>query len=172
MESPTATRTTFPDKPGARKLIRRLGNPWLMRLFFWQRLPTLILWGVRITAVTPATCTVSLPYGWRSQNPFRSIYFAAQAGAAELSTGTLALIALADGPAVSMLVTEVRSTFSKKASAKTFFTCTEGSRIQEAIQQAIDTGCGQSVTVTSVGRLADGTEVSRTEVTWSFKKKG
>jgi len=172
MPTTTATTNTFDiQSPAVQKMLSRFRNPWLMRLFFIRRLPSLMLWGVRVEEVTPGRSVISLPYGWRSQNPFRSIYFAAQLGTAELSTGLLAMLALTGRGRISMLVTNIESTFSKKANARAYFECTDGAMIQQAVQRAIDTGEGQTITVTSVGRLKTGEEVSRTQVTWSFKVK-
>lgn len=172
MATTTTTANTFnAQSPAVQKMLSRFRNPWLMRLFFLQRLPTLTLWGARIEEIEPERAVVSLPYGWRSQNPFKSIYFAAQLGAAELSTGVLAMLTIAGRGRISMLVTNIESSFTKKADARTYFECTDGPAIQEAVQRAIDTGEGQTITVTSVGRLASGEEVSRARITWSFKSK-
>lgn len=81
------------------------------------------------------------------------------------------MLALTGRGRISMLVTNIESTFSKKANARAYFECTDGAMIQQAVQRAIDTGEGQTITVTSVGRLKTGEEVSRTQVTWSFKVK-
>lgn len=140
-----------------------------MRLYFLQKLPSLFWWRAKVVKLNPASCTVSLPYGWSTQNPFRSIYFAAQCGVAEFSTGILALLALKDQPSVSMLVTEVRSVFTKKADGTTYFTCDQGEEIRALIQKAIQTGAPQSITMISTGSMADGVVVSKTEITWSFK---
>ena len=114
---------------------------------------------------------VRLPYGWRSQNPFRSTYFAAQCAAAELSTGILALTHLQEKPPVSMLVTHIEAEFLKKASETLLFTCEDGPLVEATIQQAIDSGEGQVLRLQSVGRLPDGSEAARMWITWSFKKK-
>ena len=161
---------TQQESPKLQKALKRMRHPWVMRLYFLKKLPTLTLWGVRIQEITPNRSVIRLPFSWRSQNPFRSIYFAAQSGAAELSSGLLAMLAMEKLGKVSMLVTRVSSDFTKKAGTAAFFECTDGDILQETIQKAIDTGEGQQVTVTSIGRMADGVEVSRTEITWSFKK--
>lgn len=170
MES--STPTTFnPDSPAVQKVLSRLRNPYIMWWYFFQKLPTLIWWRVRIQEITPDHVLIRLPFSWRTQNPFRSTYFAAQSGAAELSSGLLAMIALAGREPVSMLVTNVSSSFSKKVDSVAFFECIDGNILQKAIQKAIETGQGQQVTVQSIARLANGQEVSKTTITWSFKRK-
>ena len=168
-------RTTIPrfdaKAPGLLSLIRNLGTPWKMRLYFLQRLPSCWFWGVRIKEVAPGRCRVTIPYSWRTQNPFRSIYFAALAGAAELSTGALALIALHGRGRISMLITGLEGQFLKKADTLTTFTCEQGAAIQEAVQEAIDSGEGRTARILSVGRNEAGEEVCRFWLTWSFKVK-
>lgn len=168
-------RTTIPrfdaKAPGLLSLIRNLGTPWKMRLYFLQRLPSCWFWGVRVREATPARCQVTIPYSWRTQNPFRSIYFAALAGAAELSTGALALIALHGRGRISMLITGLEGQFVKKADTLTTFTCEQGDVIQEAVQEAIDSGEGRTARILTVGRNEAGEEVCRFWLTWSFKVK-
>ncbi len=165
--------TTFnPDAPAVKKLLANLNSPTKMWWFYLGRLPTLIWWGARVKSVTPERGQTTLPYSWRTQNPFKSTYFAAQAGAAELSTGLLAIVAIHDrGRPVSMLITGMESEYTKKATSTITFTCEEGRRIQEAVDEALATGEGVTIQVTSRGVQKNGEEVSRFRFTWSFKVK-
>jgi hypothetical protein len=166
------SRSVFdPEAPAVRRYIQDLNTAWKMRLYFWQKIPSLIFWGVRVKSADPYRCQVTMPYGWRTQNPFRSIYFAAQCGAAELSTGLLSIIATHGRGPISMLITGVEAEFVKKADSRTTFTCEEGDKILEVVQRAIDTGEGQEVTVTSTGVQESGEVVSRIRFRWSFKVK-
>ena len=143
-----------------------------MRLFLLWKLPAAWFIGLRLVQVSENQCVIALPISWRSQNPFRSIYFAAQCAAGEMSTGLLALIHLDGQPPVSMLVTEVNSSYSKKAAGRTHFTCNEGQKMAETIRRAVETGEPQMVRMESIGTLAaTGEEVSRVWITWSFRKK-
>lgn len=170
-----STTTVNPEvTPNARieQLISKLRNPFKMQLFYAQRLPTLLWWGVRVDYLTLAEGRVSLPYGWRTQNPFKSTYFAAQTGAAELSTGILAMLAVeGKGRPVSMLITKVEAEYTKKATQKITFTCREGEAIRAAVELAVSSGTPQTIRALSVGVQADGTEVSRNYFTWSFRAK-
>ncbi len=157
--------------PAVQTLIRNLNTPWKMRLYFLQKLPSLYFWGVRIKHCTPQQAEVSLPFRWRSQNPFRSTYFAALAGAAELSTGVLALIGLAGREKVSMLVVHVEAQFYKKADAKVTFLCNQGVALIETIDRAIASGDAQQFTATSIGTLPNGDVACEMKITWSFKTK-
>ena len=92
--------------------------------------------------------------------------------AAEMSTAALAMVAIESSKAnIAMLVTDLQASFTHKANARTTFTCTQGKEAFDAIQKAIKTGEGVKLTMHTIGRLPDGTEVSRFSVTWSFKKR-
>lgn len=165
------SQTVFTLNEPAQKTRKAFLNPWKLRLFFLNNLPSALFWGLKIKSADAQQCQVLLPFSWYSKNPFRSIYFAAQCGAAELSTGTLAILALAGKPALSMLVLDVTTTFTKKANGPTTFTCEDGQKVISTVNQVLETGVPQTITMTSTGRLADGTVVSKTELTWTFKKR-
>src|SRR5436190_24343395 len=75
-------------------------------LALWARLPLAAFAGLRVTRLDAGGAEVRLPAGWKTQNPFRSTYFAAQAMAAEMSTGAPALLFIQEsGKPVSSLVT-------------------------------------------------------------------
>ncbi|MEQ8705820.1 MAG: DUF4442 domain-containing protein [Phaeodactylibacter sp.] len=171
MTANTSATTTASTAPEMQKLIRDFTAPWKMRLFFLKRLPSCLFWGVRVESCDTDTCVVSIPYRWTTQNPFRSAYFAALSGAAELSTGTLALLALAGKGKVSMLITGFEARFIKKADTRTYFTCSAGAEIRAAVDTAIATGAGQEVTVRTTGRNTRREAVCEVQLTWSFKQK-
>lgn len=127
--------------------------------------------GVRVVCSDEREAVVALPYGWRSQNPFRSIYFAAQCAAAELSTGLLGLAALQGRPPVSMLVLGIEAEFLKKADQTLRFVCSEGEKARAAVEKTLENGQPQQLRMESVGYLPDGTEAARVRITWSFKRK-
>ncbi len=135
------------------------------------KLPAAWFMGVRVKSCTTEVCEVKLPYGWRSQNPFRSTYFAAQCAAAEMSTGLMALAHIQGETPVSMLVTHIEAEFHKKADSTLVFTCKDGALLKEVIQKAIETREGQTFRATSVGTLPDGQIASKVYVLWSFKVK-
>ena len=128
--------------------------------------------GIRVRSCDLEKCVVELPYGWQSQNPFRSTYFAAQCAAGELSTGLLALAHLQEKAAVSMLVTNIEADFLKKASETLIFTCCNGPAFLATIQKALESGESQTFQAESTGTLPDGREAARIRITWSFKTKG
>jgi hypothetical protein len=158
--------------PDDSKFLRQARSRFLMRLFFLGKLPLALFAGLRIDEISAERCVVSLPYGWRSTNPFRSIYFAAQAMAAELSTGALAMAAIEASKApVALLIVALEAAFEKKAAARLAFTCEAGPAISAAVARAIETGEPQTVRAETIGRLPDGSVAARFAFTWSFKKR-
>jgi hypothetical protein len=142
---------------------------WLWMLV---KLPAALFCGVRLKEVGEERCVTTVPYGWRSQNPFKSTYFAAQAMAAEMSTGALVLLATADMEVpFSTLIVDMKATFGKKATGLATFTCEGGPATWAAVREAKATGEARVIALDTVGRLADGTEVSRFTFTWSVKPK-
>ncbi len=153
-------------------LRERLLKPWAMRAYLAAKLPLALFAGVRVRSLTERRCEVSVPYGWRSTNPFRSTYFAAQAMAAEMSTGLPALLAVRSGDVpVSMLVIEMRASYEKKATATATFACEQVAELCDAVQRARKKGEPTAAAVQTVGRLPDGTIVASFTFTWSFKRK-
>ena len=154
------------------KTLQRMNNKILTSLFMGAKLPLALVAGLRVDQVTADEAHVSLPYGWRSQNPFRSIYFAAQSMAAEMSTGILGQLACDSvHDSIAMLVVKCEGEFFKKATARTTFSCTQGSDFFSAIQKTIETGEAVTVCATSEGKMSDGTITSKFVFTWSFKKR-
>jgi len=128
--------------------------------------------GLKVERFDEKSATVSLPFNWITKNPFKSVYFGAQAMAAELSTGVLAMDAVIDSKKpISMLVFDMKAHFSKKAVSRIRFTCEQGDEIRKAIQKAIDTKEGVTVEVQSIGTDEDGDVVSEFNYTWTFKLK-
>lgn len=128
--------------------------------------------GLRVESVNPMEAVVSLPFGWRSQNPFRSIYFAAQAMAAEMSTGLLGMLAVQSAPeSVAIIITGMEGQFFKKATERTYFHCSGGAELFNGVAQAIETGDGVEVPVRTFGTFKDGTPVSEFSFTWSFRQR-
>jgi len=143
-----------------------------VNLFLLMKLPAAFFCGVRLKSIDSQTCTVSVTHRWINQNPFRSMYFAVQAMAAELSTGTLVFSQIkASGQNVSMLVGSNKGSYLKKATGRIVFTCSDGDLVSQALRAAIATREGQSVTLRSVGKNAQGEIVSEMEFVWQIKIK-
>jgi hypothetical protein len=155
----------------AKKLIANYRSPLKFIMGLLVKLPSIIFWGVRLKFIDAYRCEITIPYKWRSQNPFKSIYFAALAGAGELSTGTLCQVHLAGKGKWSMLVTDLRVEYLKKANSKITFVCEQGADVLTTLEKVENTGAPQTLTMVSTGLREDGLTVARVFITWSFKKK-
>jgi hypothetical protein len=157
----------------AEKLRRRVLNPWSFWFFLWKTLPLAAMAGLRLRTLDEARCTVLLPGGWRTQNPFRSTYFAAQSMAAEMSTGAPAMVLVGGAPAsVAMLVREVRGVFTRKIAGPAVFTFDDVASLRATIERAAASGEALTFLARSVGTTADGTVAAEFEITWPFKRRG
>ncbi|MDP2309379.1 MAG: DUF4442 domain-containing protein [Pseudomonadota bacterium] len=174
MNLPAPSPSTSALSEGQARMQRQITSPILFRGWLLAKLPAALFTGVGLRELSLARCVTTVPYGWRSQNPFKSTYFAALAMAAELSTGALVLFSTADTPC-STLIVGMTATFGKKATGTTTFVCTGGDTVAQAVREAVATGEARAFTLETVGTLADGAEVSRFTFTWSVKprsKKG
>jgi hypothetical protein len=158
--------------PQADKLAAQLKNPFLLRGFLLAKLPLALIAGLRVREMDAERCVVTVPYGWRTTNPFRSTYFAALSMAAEMSTGALAMMAteLASQP-VALLIVNLEASFEKKAQALTAFTCEDGAKAFAAVAETVRTGQPATARMETVGRSPDGTVVARFAFTWSFRRR-
>lgn len=147
-------------------------TPRKVNAFLFFKLPSAFFTGVRLKSLSNDAAVVKVTHRWVNQNPFKSMFWAVQGMASELSTGILVMKEIdASNKKVSMLVTNMNGTFTKKATGKIRFECNDGKLIRETIQKAIDTGEGQTVTVTSEGFNKEGVSVSKFEYEWSLKVK-
>ena len=147
-------------------------TPAKLTSFLFFKIPSAYWSGVRVRTFNPDESTVQVKHSWFNQNPFRSMYFAVQAMAAELSTGVLVMYHIRKtGRPISMLVASNKSTFIRKATGKITFVCSEGGKIKDAIDRAIETGEGQTFWMTSTGTNEMGEQVSGFEFEWTIKLK-
>jgi hypothetical protein len=154
------------------RLAARLRHPLQLRAFFLSKLPLAYMAGLRVTELDADHASVTVPYGWRTTNPFKSTYFAAQAMAAELATGSLVMLPVQTAPEpVAMLIVGMTASFQKKASETLTFTCAAGAAAFDAVRETLATGEGVAVEMEALGRLPDGTVASTFTFTWSVKKR-
>ena len=147
-------------------------SPSKLNTFLLFKLPAAYFTGVRTKSLDDTTCVVSVKHRWINQNPFNSMFWAVQGMAAELTTGALVMTKIRkSGKKISMLVANNNATFTKKATGRIIFKCNEGSKIDEAINKAIETGEGQTVWLSANGVNAEGVEVSSFNFEWTLKVK-
>lgn len=140
--------------------------------FLLFKLPSAYFTGVRVNTISENTCVTTVKHRWINQNPFKSMFWAVQGMAAELSTGAMVMAAIkASNQSISMLVAKNKATFSKKARGRIFFNCNDGQLIKTAIERAISSGEGQTCWMKSEGRDSSGDLVSTFEFEWTVKIK-
>lgn len=132
-----------------------------------------LLAGLRIRELSATRCVTSVPFKWLTKNPFRSMYFAVQSMAAELSTASPCLLAVeGHRPSVAFIIVDMNAKFYKKATGRVSFTCEDGHLAFEAVEKAVASGEAHSATFHTIGRLKNGAIVSEFDFTWSFKQRG
>ena len=151
-------------------ILKIFRSGWRFKIYTFLKLPSLLFWGVKIKSIEKNRAEILLPFSWRTQNPFRSIYFSALMGGAELSTGILGLLAL-EGKNVSMLVVGASGKFLKKADSKVKFICDDGEMIHDVVKEVLNSEEGKTITVTSKGYNDIGILIGEFEFIWSFKKR-
>ncbi|NJM79069.1 MAG: DUF4442 domain-containing protein [Flavobacterium sp.] len=145
-------------------------TPSKLNAFTFFKLPAAFWCGVRVKKITKENCLVTVKHRWFNQNPFKSMYFAVQAMAAEFTTGALVMYQIKEsGKNISMLVANNKSSFTKKATGRITFECNQGNAIKEIIQKAIDTKEGQTLWLTSIGTNEKGEQVSEMQFEWTIK---
>lgn len=134
------------------------------------KLPAVFFTGVRTKYIDDQTCVVMVKHRWINQNPFKSMFWAVQGMAAELTTGALVMSKIKNSDKnISMLVAKNNATFIKKATGKITFVCKEGHKIDQTITRAIETNEGQTVWLNAIGSNEEGVEVSNFNFEWTLK---
>jgi len=158
--------------PKGKKFRDRIDNWFIFNLFLLIKLPLAWIAGSRVRRIDAECCAINMPYGWRNQNPFQSMYFAAQSMSAEMSTGMLCMLAIEhSGEDIAMLVSDNRSKFIKKANGHVTFTCNDGMKMFDAVAETCRTGEPVLVEMKSAGVMDNGVEVSSFSFTWTVRKR-
>jgi len=145
-------------------------NPRKLNAFLMFKLPSAYITGVRTKFLNNEKCIVSVKHRWINQNPFKSLFWAVQGMAAELTTGALIIKKIKESDKnIAMLLIKNDASYSKKATGRIYFECNEGRLIDNVLEQTIKSGEGQTVTLNVIGRNSDNIEVSKFSFTWSMK---
>jgi acyl-coenzyme A thioesterase PaaI-like protein len=155
--------------------IDKITNPFYYRMFLLRKLPVAWLCGLKVEELSDERATVSIKYGYWTKNPFQSIYFACLCMAAEMSNGIMAFAhVLNQEKPCALIVVGLECEFIKKARGTIRFTCDEGNKLRDTVEQAMSDGPegeGRQVRIHSEGFDEEGDCVARFTITWSFKAK-
>ncbi|MFT5761530.1 MAG: hypothetical protein ACI8WA_000645 [Polaribacter sp.] len=147
-------------------------TPRKINIYMLFKLPSAFFCGVRVVSISTTEAVVKVRHRWINQNPFKSLYWAVQGMASEFANGILVLQEIRNSNRkISMLVTHQEGRFTKKATGKILFKCTDGNLIKETIQKSITTGEGQVVHLKTDGFDESGELVSQFVYEWSIKVK-
>ena len=138
--------------------------------FLFFQLPSAFFCGVRLKYLDSLKSIVSINHSWFNKNPFKSIFWAAQGMAAELTTGSLIKNVIKEsGLNVSYLVVENKSSFYKKATGKIIFECNQGKELQDLFNSFDQDNDNAIIELKSVGVDSNNVKVSEFSFTWSLK---
>lgn len=152
--------------------LARLRSPLSIYAFQGWKMPLGLAAGLRVDAVDERSCEVSLPGGWRTQNPFGSMYWAAQGMAAELATGLHGYVLCSAAPTpVRMILARCEGDFTHMCKGRGTFTFNQGDRVLAAIEETLRTTQSVLCPCEVVGHDPNGQEVSRWVFTWSFRAR-
>lgn len=147
-------------------------SPKKINTFLLFKLPLAYIAGVRVLSIKSNEVIVRVKHRWINQNPFKSMFWAAQGMAAELSTGVLVMQAIEQSKErVSMLVTQQQAYFYKKATGKIMFSCTSNMNLKAFIIDSKEKEEGKSFLLISEGKDERGVIVSKFCFEWSLKVK-
>jgi len=145
-------------------------SPFQYNLYNFFKLPSVWWCGIRVKSVNEESCLVSVKHRWINQNPFKSMFWAVQGMAAELSTGLLLMNEIArTKKSFSMLVLNNKANFSKKATGRISFNCNQGRQIKDCLNKAISLGTPQTIWLNSYGLDSKGDTVSKFSFEWTLK---
>lgn len=152
---------------------RLLTTQPVFRTMLAARMPLLALAGARIEQVDLDGARVRLPYGWKTQNIFGTMYFAAIAMAAEAACGSLVLLHNQQrNSKFAPIVKRVEADFSKAAKSDIIFECFEGDVVVDLFERAFASRQREEAVLEVIGRTRKDGEVARIKVTWSIRYKG
>lgn len=141
-------------------------NKWML-----FKLPAAWLTGVRILSISDTKCEVKVRFKWINQNPYRSMFWAVQGMAAELTTGMLLTKSIQESNTnISMLLVGNKSNFYKKAVGKIKFICDQGVTAKELINLT-KKNITHKAWLKAKGFDETGDMVSEFDFEWSCKKR-
>ena len=136
------------------------------------KLPAAWLMGVKVSMINNSNCICILKYRWINQNPFKSIFWAAQGMAAEFATGVLLMREIElSNKNISMLLVDVEAKFTKKAIGKISFKCDKGLMIKKKVDSLNSQNTKSTMWIDSIGVDESGQEVSKFKFNWSILLK-
>ena len=147
-------------------------TPFGINLYTFFNLPSAWLCGVRVKEISSKYCSTKVNLNWINKNPFKSIFWAIQGMAAELSTGALIMQASKSFKCdISMLVINNNATFKKKAKGQIVFLCDDGEAVDKTFTKLLKTKKSQTLWLQAKGVDKEGDIVSIFDFEWTLLLK-
>lgn len=160
------------DAKRLQKTIKRMNQPLLFPMATLAKMPLGFFAGLKVDDINEEACSVSLPGGWRTQNPFQSTYWAAQGMAAEMATGLHPYAYASACPVpVRMILAGTEARFGRLCKTRAHFRCVGGPPVRAALLETLETGESVACPIEVVGENALGEVVSEWTFTWSLRAK-
>lgn len=158
--------------PQQEQFRQKIASPINFWWFLLTSVPAGWIAGMRLRELKATGAITSIPFKFLNKNPFKSIYFAVQSMAAELSTAALVLLHCHGyKPSIAYIIVDLEAKFVKKAIGRTFFTCEDGHLVKDAVNHCLTTGEPAVVSLKTIGKMKDGTVVSEFVFSWSLKQR-
>ena len=139
-------------------------------IFLLTKLPAAYFCGARLKSINSNECSVKITHNWFNQNPYKSMFWAAQGMAAELTTALMLTDKInKSGYSISMLLISSKSNYYKKATGTIVFNCSEGNNMDEMMNKLISSNTPQTITLSSKGINQNNVTVSKFIFEWSLK---
>ena len=146
-------------------------TPSKLNFFTFFKLPMVWLAGIRVVVFERNYCEAKVKHRWINQNPFKSMFWAVQGMAAELTTGMLLTKSIQESNTnISMLLVGNKSNFYKKAVGKIKFICDQGETAKELINLT-KKNITHKAWLKAKGFDETGDIVSEFDFEWSCKKR-
>ena len=147
-------------------------NPFGINLYTFFNLPSAWWCGVRVKEISSKHCSTKVNLNWINKNPFKSIFWAIQGMAAELSTGVLIMQASKSFKCdISMLVINNKATFTKKAKGQIVFSCDNGEAVDKTFTKLLKVNKSQTLWLQAKGVDKEGDIVSTFDFEWTLLLK-
>tara|TARA_A100001011_G_scaffold382545_1_gene452501 strand:- start:26354 stop:26806 length:453 start_codon:yes stop_codon:yes gene_type:complete len=143
-----------------------------INMYTFFNLPSAWWCGVRVKKISSKYCCTKVNLNWINKNPFKSIFWAIQGMAAELSTGVLIMQASKSFKCdISMLVINNKATFTKKAKGQIVFSCDNGEAVDKTFTKLLKTNKSQTLWLKAKGIDKEGDIVSTFDFEWTLLLK-
>jgi acyl-coenzyme A thioesterase PaaI-like protein len=118
-----------------------LSDTAYLRLFGFLKIP--LLWFIKpeVISLSEEECIIKIPFVRKNKNHLGSIYFGVMCAAADAAGGFLAMKLIdQSGKKVALSFKDFNAKFLRRAHGDCYFKNTDGLKVKELVQKAIETG--------------------------------